>query len=280
MTIRELKNDVEALGFSRLCELEDDLVYHINRALFLIHTNHPKICHAEISHFPTPPIFKNENLVLQRVGSEISVPVGRLSMKLQGEGEYTIEDGAKTKKVRFSEAFSEVDIDFSEGGRLVFSGGGSFSAWDIEIYERPPFPCPEAVRRTGKFTEIDLKKLFPEMLYIVDLPMDKHQREIHGLKVSDGGKILVPRDFRGVIYVDYRAKGEHLEIGVGEDAEINISPELSPLLPLLCAHFIWLDSEPDKAKEYLDLYEDLSRKIKRAKLIKSGPCYKNTTRWA
>ena len=280
MTIRELKNDVEALGFSRLCELEDDLIYHVNRALFLIHTSHPKIRHAEIAHFPTPPIFKSENLVLHTAGAEISVPRGRLYMKLQGEGEYTIFDGTRKKTVRFSEAFSEVEIDFSEGGKLVFSGDGSFSAWDIEIYERPPFPCPEAIRRSGKFTEIDPKKLFSDMLYIVRTPTDKQQREINGLRVSESGKILVPRDFRGIIYVDYRAKSEPLETGVGEDAVIDISPELTPLLPLLSAHFIWLDSEPAKAKEYLDAYEDLSEKIKAAKLIKSGPSYKNTTRWA
>ena len=258
MTIRELKNDVEALGFSKLCELEDDLTYHINRALFLIHTSHPRLRHAEVSHFPTTPIFRREGLVLQNGGAEISVPRGRLSMKLQGEGEYTIEDGAKTKKVRFSMAFSEVEIDFSEGGRLVFSSDSSFSAWDIEIYERPPIPCPEAWRRVGNFTEIDLKKLFSDVLYIVNLPTDKKQRQIEGLTVSDGSKILVPRDFRGVIYVDYRAKTAPMEVDVGEDAEIDISPELSPLLPLLCAHFIWLDSEPDKAKEYLAAYEDLS----------------------
>ena len=280
MTIRELKNDVEALGFSKLCELEYDLTYHINRALFLIHTSHPRLRHAEVSHFPTPPIFRREGLVLQSGGAEISVPHGRLSMKLQGEGEYTIEDGAKTKKVRFSKAFSEVEIDFSEGGRLVFSSDSNFCAWDIEIYERPPIPCPEAWRRVGNFTEIDLKKLFSDMLYIVNLPTDKKQRQIEGLTVSDGSKILVPRNFRGVIYVDYRAKTAPMEVGVGEEAEIDISSELSPLLPLLCAHFIWLDSEPDKAKEYLAAYEDLSRKIKAAQLIKTGPSYKNTTRWA
>lgn len=280
MTIRELKNDVEALGFSKLCELEEDFIYHVRRSLFMIHTSHPKICHAEISHFPAPPIFKQESLVLQTVGSEISVPCGRLSMKLQGEGEYTVQDGQKTKKFSFSTAFSEIEIDFSEEGRLVFSKGGSFCAWDIEIYDKPPIPCPEAWRRVGNFTEIDLQKLFPDMLYILDLPLDKRRKQINGLTVSDESKILVPKDYRGVIYIDYRAKSRPLETGLGEETEIDISPTLSPLLPLLCAHFIWLDTDADKAKEYLDSYEYLSKKIKAAQKVNSGPDYKNMTRWA
>lgn len=280
MTIRELKNDVEALGFSKLCELEEDFIYHVGRSLFFLHTSHPKICHAEVSHFPTSPIFRREGLVLQGGGAEISAPQGRLTMKLQGEGEYTIEDGAKTKRVPFSAAFSQVEIDFSTGGRLVFSEGSCFSAWDIEIYERPPIPCPDAWRRVGDFTEIDLGRLFSDMLYIVNFPTDKRQRQIPGLRVLSGTKILVPRGFRGVIYLDYRAKAEAPRVGVGEEAEIDISPELAPLLPLLCAHFIWLDSDPEKAATYLDSYEDLSRRIKAAREIKAEPSYKNTTRWA
>ena len=75
--------------------------------------------------------------------------------------------------------------------------------------------------------------------------------------------MIVPTDYRGVISFEYSAKAEEISIDSEEDEAVDISEELTPLLPLLISYFLWVDEHPDMAELYLSEYEKLSRAIKR-----------------
>ena len=83
--------------------------------------------------------------------------------------------------------------------------------------------------------------------------------------MSDASRLTLPKDYRGVISLVYRAATNPIP----EDAEnnylIDIADELTTLLPLLVTYFLWLDEEPDTAKAYLVEYEKASREIQKIK---------------
>ena len=280
MTIRELKKEVEALGFSDLCELDGAFRTFANRALSMIHTYHPKEKLGELGYFFEAPIFYKSSLVSNGEDITLSIPKGKLSMKLQGQGEYRYTDGKKQITSAFLCAANHVTIDFYECGELTFIGGGSYSAWDITVCRKSPFPYEDAVLDMGEFQCLDLLRVFPDMLYVTGQPKDKRNNQIKNVSISDSTHIMIPKRFSGVIYLVYRAKEQLISNDADEKSQIDISHDLAPLLPLLTAFFLWLDSEPEKAEEYLKSYEKLSLELAKRRKIHDVPKYQNTSRWA
>lgn len=56
-------------------------------------------------------------------------------------------------------------------------------------------------------------------------------------------------------------KPKHVTTETEEDARINIAGNLQPLIPLLAAHYIWLDDDITKATMYWNEYDQLKDQI-------------------
>ena len=56
-------------------------------------------------------------------------------------------------------------------------------------------------------------------------------------------------------------KPKHVTVETEEDARINIADNLYPLIPLLAAHYIWLDDDIQKATMYWNEYDQLKDQI-------------------
>lgn len=56
-------------------------------------------------------------------------------------------------------------------------------------------------------------------------------------------------------------KPKHVTAATAEDAKINIADNLQPLIPLLSAHYIWLDDDIQKATMYWNEYDQLKDQI-------------------
>ena len=56
-------------------------------------------------------------------------------------------------------------------------------------------------------------------------------------------------------------KPKHVTKETEEDARINIANNLQPLVPLLAAHYIWLDDDIQKATMYWNEYDQLKDQI-------------------
>lgn len=279
MTIRELKEEVEALGFSGLSTDERSLICTVNRALKMIHTAHPKKKRVELGFFPEEAILHREAMVGEGAEVSLSVPAGHLTMMLQGEGQYTMRYGKSSITRSFSCISTRVDFTFPEEGELVFSRESNFSAWDISMYKRSAFPYEDAVYASGDYLSVDLKKLFSDLIYLLEDPSDYNGREIRGSFMQDTSHLMLPRSYRGVIRLTYRAAAEEITMDNEDDDKIDISEELSPLLPLLVTYFLWLDDEPDIAGTYLTEYEKLSTRIRRIEGRGTAP-YIDVNRWS
>lgn len=263
MTIHDLKKEVEALGFSGISPDDDSLVCTVNRALKMIHTYHPKKKRGELGFFPEETILERDVMVGEGAEASLSVPAGHLTMTLQGEGKYTVRYGKKSFTSSFSCISSKVDISFPEDGEIIFSEDSTFCAWNIRAYKRSAFPYDDALDVSGDHLTLDLRRIFPDLLYLLDTPSDISGREIRGILINDPSHVSIPKEYRGVISFSYRAAAEEISEDSGDEDKIDISDELSPLLPLLVTYFLWLDDEPNIAKEYLREYERLSLDVKR-----------------
>lgn len=279
MTIHDLKNEVEALGFSGLSPDDNSLACTINRALRMIHTCHPKTKRGELGFFPEDAILKRDVMVGEGAEVSLSVPAGNLTMTLQGEGEYTVRYGKKSLGHSFSCIPSNVNIEFPEDGELIFSAESHFSAWNIRAYRRSAFPFDDALTVSGDYLTLDLRKVFPDLVYLLRTPRDISGKEIMGIVVNDASHVSLPKSYRGVISFDYRAAADEITEDSDDGDKIDISDELTPLLPLLVTYFLWLDDEPDIAKEYLSEYEKLSANIKRLTGGGASP-YVDVYRWS
>lgn len=279
MTIRELKKEVDALGFSSLCAGDDSLICTANRALRMIHTAHPKTVRAELGFFPEEAIMKHDLMVGEGVEQSLSVPSGQLIMKLQGEGEYILSYGRKRQTVSFSCEPREVKINMPEDGEIIFTAKSVFCAWDIAVYKRAILPYEDAVSVKTDGIMIDLKKVFPDLFYLTGIPTTRNGDEISGLETPDTTHIFIRDGYRGIISLAYRGADEPLTEDSDEDDEIDISDELSPLLPLLVAYFLCLDDEKDVARLYLSEYEKLSRALRNTELCQTVS-YVDVNGWA
>ncbi len=279
MTIRDLKNEVEALGFFTAQELDDSLISTANRAIRMIHTVHPKKKRGEIVFLPKDAIVRYDAVAGGGSDVSLSVPAGRLMMKIRGEGKYVVRIGNVQKTYRFFSDTSSLKIDFSEAGELIFSGDSVFCAWDIASFRSDMLPYEDAVSFTGDVISFELKKIFPDILYLIDIPTNTDGREIRGLTLPDAAHISVPTNYRGVISILYSAKAREITLESEDGETIDIADELTPLLPLLISYFLFMDESPDMARMYLAEYEKLSGAIRRCE-VPGAVKYTDVNRWS
>ena len=263
MTIRDLIKEVEALGFFATLELDDSLVSQANRALRMIHTYHPKRKRGEIVFLPKDAIVTYAPMAGEGSEVSLSVPAGKLTMKIRGEGKYVVKINDIQKTYRFFSEANSLSVDFPEEGAITFSSDSVFCAWDIALFPSMALPYYDAISFCGRGISFDLRKIFPDLLYLTDLPKNADGKSINNLSLQDSAHLIVPTDYRGVISFEYSAKAEEISIDSEEDEAVDISEELTPLLPLLISYFLWVDEHPDMAELYLSEYEKLSRAIKR-----------------
>ena len=280
MTIRELKKEVEMLGFADLCELEDYLIPTANRALNMIHTRHPKLRLGELNMPKQQVIFKRDSIDVRNGDATITVPAGTLFVKASGQGKYTYRDGQIQKSAGFDTYNGEeLKVIFKEGGEITFHRSSNYMVWDLRVFNTIPERYGEAVSKHGRYICYDMKKFFPDLLYVVGAPTRDDLITDTAVNYLDTTTMMIAETFHGPICVCYRSAHQPLTKDMPEDTRIDISEELTPLLTLLVAHFLWLEDQPDKAKEYLSKYESLSKEIKEGRRPRTTGRYLDTNRW-
>lgn len=278
MKIREIKNEIEALGFSGLAELSDSLIPTLNRCLSVIECAHPQVASMALPFFPKRSILQLGKITAE--GSIIECPVGsHLSFSIQGEGSYRVTSGAAEQVYDFKTLCRQVSLHFPEGGRVIFEEG-SFTVFDISFTEPFPAPLSEGVTPLGSGYKLDLAAVIPDLLYLTEIPTDTAGRPIRELRKISSTEITLPRGFSGTILLTYRKRLTPLDALAGDDGEIPLSEELLPLLSLLASYYLWLDESPELAEDWRKRYEELSASIKAAEAKRGSGAYLDLSGWA
>jgi hypothetical protein len=245
----------------------------------MIHTYHPKRKRGEIVYLPKDAIVTYSPVAGEGSEVSLSVPAGRLMMKIRGEGRYTVKIKEVQKTYRFFSEATDLTVEFPEDGELIFTDDSIFCAWDIALFPGVPLPFEDAVSFTGNALLFDLKKVFSDMLYLIDIPTNINGKEIPGLGLPDSTHLTLPTSYRGVISLLYNAKAREITVDSEDGDTVDISEELTPLLPLLISYFIWIDENPEMASLYFDEYENLSKAIKQ-RAMPGAVGYTDVNRWS
>ena len=262
MTLNELKNDVARLGFENYVEDEDCFIASANRALSLIYVDRPVSKTTTIS-LRGPKINVKHEFIEHHSGDVITIPfTGKtLSFRSTGKGACIIKDSTGSSTVPLSMT-NQLTKQFLYGdGHITFSGDFYFTITNFAVFEDIISNNAPDIPEYSPVKVIDPTDWCSDFRSFCSKPCDKYGTPIDSVKLIDG-RIHAPYDMIGDLYLTYYRLPTPIT-GDNAKAQIDISNECAPLLPLLTASFMWLDDDAAKAQYYMSLYRDLVANVRR-----------------
>ena len=250
MTLKSLFNEVHALGFDSVAELDEAFVFAANRALSEIAlTFAPRRLGIIPVSAPRATLVRE---LYMHGGEATVVPVcGRcFSFISSGTGRVTVCDENGTRTIAFGGTGAATRGAISGDALLTFEGDEPYTVADLATFEAPW--REEKIPLYSRACEYDLSSALPDLLYVSATACDSLGRPIEGASVV-GSTLRLPRDFCGKVYVEYCHRPRALSVD-RQDEEVDIDGAISFLLPILTASYVWLDDDAEKATYYLSIY--------------------------
>ena len=105
-------------------------------------------------------------------------------------------------------------------------------------------------------------------------------RSLRGGYLWEGGHILsLPTAKEGYVRILYRRCPQTFTPEMPLETVIDLDEDLCQLLPLLVAHYLLLDEEPEKATQYLTLYREQYALARNNRVINNGADYYSVNGW-
>ncbi len=272
MTLNELKENVAMLGFER--EIDDMTLFisSVNTALSMIFTDRPVLKTAYISTYVPPLTFYREK-ISHTANETMSFHVkGKaLSFRSTGRGEVIINDSSGDCLFLLTRDGQKVSSFIMREADILLRGDDDFTLFDFSVFKYTDSERQTDIPIYTPRREIAITDSLSDFKLFTKQPMDRHGAPIDA-EVIEGHKLSLPFDWSGEIKIEYQRKPISPSIAL-QDADIDISPECSHLLPLLTASFMWLDDDAQKAQYYMSLYQSGMAEIKRYSPIISNSDY-------
>ncbi len=255
MTLNDVKNDVAALGFEREIELDASFLSAVNRALVQIFTEKKYEKVMRISPKAQRVAFYKKKIEHNPQKSESFKSVCRgFAFRSFGKGELTVSDDFGTKAYDF-DGENVITRGFTKGeASFTFSGEFCYTVSDFTVYGDLISSSESDLVPLGDKIFFDPKKYDKDFLGFSSYPYDEYDNLIAGT-VIDARGIGIKLPYSGIINVNYRIKPPVLNADSVNES-INLPDGCEHLLPLLTAHYVWLDDDFAKAEHYLSLYRD------------------------
>lgn len=266
MTAAEVRNAAALLGFNM--ELSDDeeearFWTALNMALPTVAQIAPQIRSVVIRHDPQLPDFYQEALEKDYDGEVIiEIPrVAALYFEVAGIGEAEIRCGAVTHHVSWEETRYRAvrmilsDVMGVEGDVSIrFYGKYAYGVRYICGFASLKSPKAERLMPPSEFIRYDVSELCEDFGGF-------SAQEVIGPTVAPRVRIVSETELeieaaKGGDYEVFYHHRPSLATPERENAALDIEPSLHHLVPLLVAHYLWMDDEPDKAKQYKANYDE------------------------
>lgn len=79
--------------------------------------------------------------------------------------------------------------------------------------------------------------------------------------VEEGHIIVMDSSLKGNFSIFYKKLPERVSSHTSDDIQLDIDERVAPLLPLLTAHYVWLDDDERKATQYYNEYDALKSEV-------------------
>lgn len=304
MTVSQLYNSVAQLGFSNSLEEDSRFVFAANRALLQVNSIRPATRAYVINHKPMPNLIKNATFKPIEKTDELcfyandaksyffeadgigALYIERFDNESNGWVKIGVHEFSSAKTFVAYKGFIKDGSDFVSGQiRMRFTGDYYYSVKCVAMYKYIYSGKVEDIPAYEPFTRYDISALASDFLGLSTPLMVETEGVSYvnqGYTVENGRVILLPYENGGVFKVIYNKKPQGIERveSLSEDeTPIDLDEDLSALLPLLVAAYIWIEDEPDKAQYYMTLYNESAVNIERRKRNTSPVQIKSCNGW-
>lgn len=279
MTLRELQSEICTLGFDRFAELDLTLIYSVKRALQEISQS---LC--MLRRITLPVGFQSPTTYIKDLhhtgGRTELLPLNgsAFSLSVSGRGEITVFDGKDRRRITFSSERKIIKGLLYGEGTLTLSGTHSYDIFGLALYSEPYFADSDDIPNSADGATIDMKERVTDFLAFAGDITDENGRTVTEAHLTDG-KIFLPRCFKGTVTVPYYRSLTAPTLS-DADAQIDLPKEYEMLLPLLCASYMLLDIDPEKAEFCRNAYARASSELKKVLYTRTKNDYKDVNGWA
>lgn len=279
MTLKELVREVSALGFDGSIAVDNLLITSLNRSLWQIYSERSVTGRITLSVTGSTPLTRLPRLE-HKMGESLALSlIGRAySFYVSGMGEFTVRDGANVKKREFSGTRVRFSGFLDNEGSITFGGEYAYSVTDLVTYGEVRSPYADDIPDGSAEVYISLRDAVPDFLSFIGRPTDHNGDELEDVRLEDG-YIIVKSSYSGQINLTYRRSPLPVTEEDGEN-EIDIPKEYSMLLSPLVASYVYLDSDPEKAQYYREVYRAMSESERTYGGTRSTAKYIITDGWA
>lgn len=112
-----------------------------------------------------------------------------------------------------------------------------------------------------ELTKIDGKRTF---LALTDTPVRINEGEYYDFndfEIEEGHIIVIDGSIQGAFSVFYKKLPTRVTTSTQDSMELDIEERVVPALPLLVAHYVWLDDDERKATQYYNEYDAMKEAL-------------------
>ncbi len=278
MTYKELKCEVEALGFDEGIQSERDLAIFANRALRRIFTDRGVSKAVKLYVRDNRPDIIAENIIYGEEELVFNLTGGAYSIEVSGEGSFSVRCGEDVYEQQFN-TDGGCFKDFIKGdSTLIFSGRHSYLIKRIAVFPHSYGADTSSIPDADGRVRIDVAKAFGDFICFTGLPTGKDGAPVIPISMENG-IITLPDSFIGELFVSYLRLPRQIYESL-PDERIDIGDEVSHLLPLLCASFVYLEYDKELSEHYEKLYEKELRAVNASTRRQLGTSYVDVLGWA
>lgn len=305
MTISELYKQVAQLGFEDSLEDDDRFYYAANRALLQVNKIRPAISHYLINHKPLTNLVEESTFTpIEKETSLIFEAANAKSYYFEVDGSCvvfvekyntatndwsilsTINTSSATRAFTPYKGFIKEGSEFVSGLiRLRFTGNYLCSVKNIALYKDLISDNVADIPVFESYTRYNIKSLVNNFLALCCPPIKEAESNSvlnQEYEVEGNSIILLPYKNKGVYKVLYEKRPT--VIANSGDAKndtsiIDLDEELSSLLPILIAAYVWIDDEPSKSEYYMNLYRERAIEVERKTKNTTPVIIKSTNGW-
>lgn len=287
MTYAELKRNVLHLGLLDSFDdeaLENSFSDAATRAIREVSMLVPRIKRVNIAHYPLRPMVNPQSFTHRAddVSAQCAGAKAFCFYITGGAGTLTVRKGSSARTVNISgavrtlvrrtaeELFGNSDGDII----LTFSGGfyriSELSFFDIESDDLVP---------PMEGTTYEMKYIVQDFSRFANSPFEDGRSVTEDYYIA-GSCITFSAD---VSDGDYTVLYEHLPEAVNPDdpdADLDVDRSLEMLVPHLCAYYMWMDDQPEKASQFYQRYAEQAAMLRNdTRRVSTNIKYRSTNGW-
>ncbi len=264
MTAKELESTLLTMGCADF--QEEEFTYCVNAALRKLYNDCEIIKNGVIhAHGIIPATVRNE--YFHAAGEKKSYPlIGKaFSVRLCGGApKVMVGTGSGTTTYLLEDGVTVLKGFIDDNAAIIsFCGDYNYTAYDICCYTDVVSSQREQIPDGSDYTIYDATNYIDDFRSFESMPTDAFGNPIEDM-VAMNNKIKVKTGYAGEIHFKYRA-GPCQTVYFNSDTEIYIPKEYEMLLVPLFLAIYFVNIDPDKAKDCMDLYLSLLEGVPKSK---------------